>query len=321
MKWHQRLLSRFNGLHFSQEYICFGQELFHQPLFAYLVNQEKVIKDITGLHAFVGYCPLVYAIPSAITREPYIRLAFSAEARQPNDIFKEKDAIALLDLQMINEISMGSSTTVFYEGISGRHQFLSAFHQAVIRVYNHLYNRKPGNVFLHDDLYRQVQIADAIPRNISLITVGQDGLFNCFPTDLHGPFEKDHYMISLRHQGKACRQVIGAGNILLTEMDSRQYKTVYSLGKNHMQDFKSPEHFHFSRSVSLHFGLPVPEKGVRYRELALEDSFNHGIHKIMMFRVVNQESLDQESTTLAHIHAAYATWRQNKALPGNYLLR
>ena len=88
MKWHQRLLSRFNGLHFSQEYICFGQELFHQPLFAYLVNQEKVIKDITGLHAFVGYCPLVYAIPSAITREPYIRLAFSAEARQPNDIFK-----------------------------------------------------------------------------------------------------------------------------------------------------------------------------------------------------------------------------------------
>ena len=62
--------------------------------------------------------------------------------------------------------------------------------------------------FLPDNLYKQVQIAYSIPRNISLITVGQNDRFNLFPTDLHGPVNEDHYIISLRHEGKACQQVM-----------------------------------------------------------------------------------------------------------------
>src|SRR5206468_7751300 len=106
------------------------------------------------------------------------------------------------------------------------HHFLSSFHQYIIGLNNKLYNKKPGNVFLNDNLYKQVQIAYAIPRIISLITVSDEKFYNLFPTDLRGPVNEQYYVSSLRHEGKACRQVETAGRIVISQVDCRFYKTV-----------------------------------------------------------------------------------------------
>jgi hypothetical protein len=324
MKLLKKMLNKLNGLHYSQEYLCFAREFFEQPLHAYLVDNGKLIKDITKLHSFVGYSPLIFSLPgSAIAsiESSKIRIAFTQHERQPNETFKQKDAVAMLYLRKIKEQEDGNEKIFYYEGVKGSHHFISPFYQFINTLYNRLYNKKPGNIFLPGNLYKQVQIAYSIPRNISLITVGQNDRFNLFPTDLHGPVNEDHYIISLRHDGKACRQVMNTGLILLSQVDSDFYKTAYALGKNHMQEMKEKGAHPFSNDISAHLQLPLLPSALFYRELELLDSFNHGIHRVMLFKTLYSQGLQGNRSTLAHIHNVYATWRQNNQLPGNYLLR
>lgn len=321
MKLFQKILNQFNGLHYPLEYLCVSLESFEQPLHAYLFDNGRVIKDITKLHSFVGYHPLILAFASKDTNKEKIDIIFSNQALQPNEIFSQKDAIAFLRLQKIKEVVFQNDTINFYEGIRGSHRFISAFHQAVIGLNNRLYNKKQGNVFLHAGLYKQVQIAYSLPRVISLITVGNDAGYNLFPTDLHGAVNEGCYIDSLRHTGKACQQVLQNREILLTEVNSSFYKSAYLLGKNHMQELKPKENFPFNGSVSPNFHLPVPLSALRYRELELDDSFIHGIHRLLIFKTISSQQVENNPSTLAHVHNVYATWRYNHGLPGNYLLR
>jgi hypothetical protein len=47
----------------------------------------------------------------------------------------------------------------------------------------------------------------------------------------------------------------------------------------------------------------------------------HGIHRVMLFRILAEQWLEAEEPILQHIHNVYATWRHKNGLPGNYLLR
>jgi hypothetical protein len=250
-----------------------------------------------------------------------VQVILSNRVLQPNENFSPKDALATLELHLIKTQQHKGSHIAYYEGVHGNHHFLTAFHQYISEKYNQWYNQKPGNVFLHDNLYKQVQIAYSIPRQISLITVGSNDLFNLFPTDLHGPADDRHYIISLRTGGKACNQVQAAGKLLISAMQSQSYKTVYSLGKNHMQELKPATNFPFSVQLSETFNLPVPQQAGSYKELVLSDSFIQGIHSIMLFRIADHLQLEPPGNELVHIHNCYATWRYKNRLQGNYLLR
>ncbi|HKB43762.1 MAG TPA: hypothetical protein VKC90_05210 [Chitinophagaceae bacterium] len=319
----KKLFNKLNGLHYRQEYLCLAKESFQQPIHAYLVNDKKIIKDITDEHLFTGYSPLILTLNSAAGQElpDEIDIIFSQQSFHPNEFFKQKDAIASLSLKMIRKQALGDTAVFYYEGIKGRHHFLSSFNQYIIGLNNRLYNKKQGNVFLDNNLYKQVQIAYAVPRIISLITVSDGKFYNLFPTDLHGPAGGQYYVSSLRHEGKACRQVEAAGRIAISQVDCGFYKTVYALGKNHMQDMKPKGSFPFSESYSVIFQLPLPQPVLYYRELELLESFVHGIHKFFLFKIVSSALIKDKPATLAHIHNSYATWRYNKGLPGNYLLR
>ncbi len=319
MKHFQQLLNRYKGLAFPQEYLCLPSGSFEKPLSVFLIQQADRIRDITNQHCFVGYSPLIIAIPCEPGDAPMqenIQLLFS-----PNENSSPKDAVARLVLKKNRGQSAGDTTIHYFEGTKGRHRFNSPFHQFIIQAHNRLYHKKPGNVYLQGNLYKQVQIAYAVPRNISLITVGQNGLFNLFPTDLHGPAGKEHYIISLRHEGKACSQVMESGKLLLSRVDASLYKTVYSLGKNHMQEMKETAHYPFSSTLSSLYHLPVPQSAIDSRELELADSFVHGIHRLLLFKVRGQQRYADDHSSLSHIHAVPATWRHKKGLAGNYLLR
>lgn len=325
MKLLQKILVRFNGLHYKQDYLCLANELFQQPLHLYLTGNKKLLKDISKQHLFVGYSPVIFAITSLPNGEPgqweTIQIAFCNNPLQENEVFNEKDAIALLFLKKIQEKEIEGHKIFFYEGVKGVHNFLSGFHQFIISLHNKWYNHKPGNVFLKENLFTQVQIAYSVPRKICLITVGENNLYNLFPTDLHGQVNDQYYIISLRHEGKACRQVLSAGKILLSDMQAGAYKKIYALGKNHMHALKEKAAFDFSPVLSTWFILPLPNGAVSYKELELQDSFVYGIHKLLLFTIRNREQLNNDHHTLAHIHNSYATWRRKKGMESNYLLR
>ena len=319
----KKLLHKFNGLHYPREYLCVAEETFQQPLHVYLTDNAKTFKDITNLHCFVGYSPMVFAFTSSLFPDHIpgnLRIVFSPLVSLDKNVpFNEKDAMATLFLRKIQQQGINENTVLFYEGLRGRHHFLPGIHQSVLQVSNQIYGRKPGNVFLESNLYKQVQIAYSIPRRVCLITVGEDNLYNLFPTDLHGQVNDQYYIISLRHTGHACRQVETAGRIVLSDMNAKAYKKVYSLGKNHMQPLKARSSFDLSEMHSKTFHLPLPNHFTSYKELELEESFIYGIHKILLFKIVNREQNSNE-TTLAHIHNTYATWRHKKGLQSNYLL-
>lgn len=320
MKLVKRILDRFNGLRYPQEYLCFARGSFYQPLHVYLLAGDFVAEDITRQHLFVGYSPLVFTLAGE-DRPENLRLAFSHRLLSPNEVFEPEDALAWLEMKRIRQQKENGVCIHYYEGTRGSHEFLTPFQQRVIRLQNEWYNRKPGNVFLPDNLYKQVQIAYAVPRIISLVTVCADNLVNLFPTDLHGPIGDSHYIISLRTGGNALSQVEKTGRVLLSQVEAEAYKTVYRLGKNHMQEMKSPEQFPLSAHRSASLQWPLPEHTLLYREMELRDSFDAGIHRIMLFGVTNMHRAAAESGSLAHIHNSYATWRHNTGLAGNYLLR
>jgi hypothetical protein len=314
----RKLLNIFNGLDYKQEYLCLDNESFEQPLHAFLLRDGNPFKDITNAHAFVGYCPLIFALSSEILEgEPEtIMIAFFQSDRKEK-IISKKNWLAWLRFEKIRSFD----SIVFYEGKKGWHHFTKRMNQLAGGLDNNLFNHKPGNVFLKNALYKQVQVAYSIPRKISLITVGNGDFYNLFPTDLHGSVTGAFYIISLRHEGLACRQVEEAGKIVLSEMTSSVYKLVYALGKNHMQPLKQKENFPFSAERSNHFNLPLPNGVIGYKELELVHSFVHGIHKILVFSIVSEENYPGARGSLVHIHNAYATWRNKTRIKSNYLFR
>jgi hypothetical protein len=315
----------------KEEYLCIGKESFSDPLHVYLLRNGMPVKDITNLHSFVGYSPLVFAIDQEHIGESteIMDMIFSQQPLSFGKPYPSFSALAFLRLE-----KTGSYQSVqFYEGKTASHHFINGFHQWIGNTINHYFNRKPGNVFLDKELYKQVQTAYSVPRKISLITAGSDGFYNLFPTDLHGQTNAARYIISLRHEGWACSQVMQTRKLVLSEMPARNYKTVYSLGKNHMQPLKPAATFPLSPVLSSNFRLPLPEDAMAYKELELEHSYIHGIHRIMVFTIIYESSLqypmpDQMASfaegkedSLAHIHNVYATWRDKNGFQSNFLLR
>ena len=325
MQLLQKLLNKFNGLWYKQEYLCLSKESLQDPLHVYLVSENRVIRDITNHHLFIGYSPLVFAFTSFneinLSRISNITIAFTQKDIRANETFRKKDALATIYLKKKSQQFASHTTIYFYEGVKAKHRFLNSFHQFILQLSNDLYNKKPGNVFLADNLYKQVQVAYAVPRNISLITVKQSNLFNLFPTDLHGQIDDRHYIISLRRGGRAAQQVETIRRILVSEVHAEFYKAAYSSGKNHMQELKPKDLFPFGNESSQVLQLPLPQSATYYRELELLDSFDHGIHRFFLLRIISQCQVENKPATLAHVHNVYATWRHNKGLPGNYLLR
>lgn len=325
MKLVKKILDKLNGLHYPQEYLCLAKESFTDPLHIYLVSANKVIKDITNHHLFTGYSPVIFALAPFkeinLFQAEYITISFTQAAFKPNEILSKRDVLATFHLKKMYEKFAHYSTIYFYKGIEAKHRFANSFHQFILHVSNNLFNNKPGNIFLPGNLYKQVQVAYAVPRKISLITIKQGILFNLFPTDLHGQIDEGHYLISLRSGGKAAQQVETIKKILISEIDSTFYKTAYSLGKNHMQELKSKDQFSFNDKSSAILDLPLPKSAICYRELELFDSFDHGIHRLFLFKILSYSQIENQPATLSHIHNVYATWRHNKGLSGNYLLR
>ena len=294
------------------------------PLHVYIVRNELVIQDVSSRHLFVGYKPLIFALPGLekidLNEAHELKLVLSNNVLTVGSTISYDDILARLTLVRINAKEINRSMIYLYEGSDGFHKFLSPVNQWAIQLQNEWFNKKPGNVFLSPNLYRQVQIAYAIPRRISLVTIKQNDAFNLFPTDLHGKLNKEIYLISLRHAGMAAKQVETTKRIVVCQVDSSLYKLAYGLGKNHMQPPKAKEHFPFSHQTSEKFAFPLPDQATGYYELTLEDSSILGIHRLFVFSISTNKT-NPDANSLVHIHNAYATWRKKNGLSGNYLLR
>ncbi|RYY65842.1 MAG: hypothetical protein EOO12_05900 [Chitinophagaceae bacterium] len=309
-----KIWRRAARLPFAQEYLCVDAETFADTLFVYDLRDGRVHADVTKRHSLVGYSPLLLAFPPETDAPPQRTLLFCSRPCVPGQQPPGDAVLASLELRLFPQ---SSDAYVLYEGIFVRHRLLPFWKRCSLDAYNNRRHGEAGNVHLPGNRYQQVQVAYALPRSVCLISVCSDGGCNLFPTDLHGPVGNDRYLISLRIGGKACAQVEEAGELLLAQMAPAQAGLVYSLGRNHMRPLRPAGELPFSGTFC---GLPVPEGAARLRHLRLRGAQDAGIHRLLLFDVAAERAGHQQGH-LAHVHAAYATWRLRHGHAGNYLTR
>lgn len=315
-KW---IAKKIFGNIYSQEYLCLSRPP-DEPLRTVISGNDIPSCDVSGTHLFFGYKPLIMGLVAA-HNSPHEHVLRDAETLHLRFQSDRHGTVARLTLQLMETLDFGAVSLLLYKGKSGAHRFMP-FHQKLANSLRYSVQRlKKMDGHLPSNLYDQVRIAYAIPRKIRIITVGMENKYNLFPTDLHGAAGNGHYVISLRKEGKACRQVNEAGKIALSYIRPEFYQRAYALGKNHMRDLRPADEFPVSGYKSTILGLPLPESTTAYFELELYDTRPIGIHQLHCFRILNHQPMDFEADELTHIHAYYANWRHRKGLNTEILVR
>jgi flavin reductase (DIM6/NTAB) family NADH-FMN oxidoreductase RutF len=284
-----------------------------------LINDET-FSDLTDSHLFIGYYPLIIAISCEKNSSLNDFLQIKNIIKTVIGESKEK-IIAQLVLKKINTIEFDEVKLFVFEGVKGSHRFLSKFHILTNSLRYKLTAEKKINIYLKGNLYDQVKIAYSIPRKISLVILGKNNMFNIFPTDINGRIGKSNFVVSLRKNGKANKQVKELKKIVLSEMSADTCKEVYSLGANHIKDLRAKEEFDLSEKSSQKFSIPLPNNTLRYFELEFINDMQTGVHNLCFFKIVNSVNIVGSKSTLAHIHRDYAEWRINNGIISEFLLR
>ncbi len=307
------------GITLKQEYICVAEEKLNHQLRFYLIGDET-FSDLTDSHLFIGYHPLIIAI-SCEKKSSLNDLLHSKNTIKTVFGESEDKIIAQLKLKKINTIEFNEIKLFIFEGVKGRHKFLSKFYILTNSLKYKLTAEKKINIYLKGNLYEQVKIAYSIPRKISLVTLGKNNMFNLFPTDINGRIGEQNFVISLRKKSKSNKQLKEMKKIVLSEMSADTCKEVYSLGANHVKDLRAKKEFDLSEKLSQIFSLPLPNNALRYFELEFINDMQTGVHNLCFFKIVNSVNIEDSKATLAHIHRDYAEWRINNGLITEFLFR
>lgn len=309
------------GITLPQEYLCVNHLDFEHTLKVFIkAEKSDQGRDITQRHLFIGYKPLIISIDKKYLRD--------RELNQNKNLFlsfriDDNIEIASLEIKLILEVKLNSTTCLLFEGVKGVHSFANHFNKICKSLHYKLTADKKKNIFLEGNLFEQVKIAYSIPRLIYLASVGSNELFNIFPTDLSGKFGEDNFIMSLRTKGKANSQVESSGKCLIAKMDVNSFMEVYNAGRNHMKELSDATTLGIGlrKEVSTKFNLPIPLGAIEYYELEKIDKFEVGIHTIHFFRILNSVMLGDNKSILAHIHRDYAEWRLQNSITTNYFFR
>lgn len=272
---------------FPQEYLC----LPHDACDAHWRYELSGV-DVTRDHLFLGYRPLVLAMPATGTRPGELLLRSPLQQRP----------VAGITLAGIDPPGMGSDFT-FLTGTRAWSRFLPWPQWPLDRIRRWRNARRHGNVATVPAEIDMTRILYALPREIHLAVVGSPDRCNIFPTDLHGELA-GRYLVSLRHTGKACTQVMEEGSFALYRMPLDLFRQVYALASRHMGDPTAA--LAIAAIDGSWNGHARPLGAIAARLLRVEAHADAGIHRIFRCRVEREEHF-KNGPVLAHVHAAPAT--------------
>lgn len=333
MSIRRRISGILFGLTVPQEYVCLTQKELDLPFSFYLTTKEHGFAiDITKTHLFLGYKPVVFAIQfendgiehKHLSRQDEFCISVTQDNFPVNSQWRgfqtSRNVLAKMTLQKIHTLSADTRTILLLKATYGTHSFISHAHQWMNDLRRTIKPPKNNAIPLEGNLGSQVRIAYAVPRIISVITLlAANGNMNMFPTDLHGSIGNTLYMSSLRIGGKASQQVNEVRKLVLSDVAATAYNETYALGKNHMKEPGLVSEFE-TDGVSRLLRIPLPRHVTSYRELQVKNTFDVGIHRIYLYDILNEVSIDGVPC-LSHIHQYAAQWRTDHGLQTPRLLR
>lgn len=299
----------FSGVGIAKEYPCVDQRQFEGEVNVYLqYNGHR--SDITHTHLFLGYKPLIAGI--------WFPLDIHAEEVKIDFVHRSGKTLANLRLKRFTSIQIDHNWLVIFTGLQANVYFLPLMNRVATNLLRRFRKRLQGNVEMEGNEYQQVQAMYSLPRKISVISLGEDGLYNMFPTDLHGNAGENFYVDSLRKAGKACQQVLDLKRIVKADIDIAAMNDAFAMGKNHMRD-RAPQNNLPVEGTSERYRLPLPKGVVAYKELLLHHHIEIGIHRLLIFKVENEKVVHSSKPVLACTNGHYIQWRIDHSLPANYM--
>ncbi len=292
---------------YPQEYLCLAHDACDGCWTIELENGA----DITHTLLFLGYRPLVLAVPRSIIGEVERTSLF---LRSPFDT--EHGPLARIELQRWWIPALGEDMA-FFIGIGSSSRLQPFTERMLDRLRQWRNAQKPNNIKLHEGEFEMTRIAYAWPREIHLAVVGPPGACNIFPTDLHGA-AGDGCLNSLRIGGEALKQVQEQKRFALFRMSLVRYKEVYALAPRHVSDMTSAASITSVQGAWQ--GHAVPEGALSGSLLQVEAFADQGIHRIMRTSVLARE-LFKEGSALAHAHRMPITWLKRQGKAPDVLLR
>jgi hypothetical protein len=293
------------GIHHPREYISASAGAVSGGLDCFLRANGKEI-PVSKEMLFLGYRPLLMGWIAEKCEDEKTVLEF----RRKSDGAK----MATLHLRLEKQFSLSEKTLFIFKGISSEQSFDSSFHRFMFRWYERFRSKPAGNIDLDQRLYNMVKIAYSIPREIKLVTLEDEKGRNIFPTDLHGKAGSKGYIISLRHDKKACQQVEQIGCLALWTISSKKAKDAYAMGCNHSKDLAAAITYPVTGESPL-YGFPKPEGALSCCELELEKVIgDFGIHRLLLFKIVSGRGDDDNPERLIHLHRSYVQWHVKNGL-------
>lgn len=319
------------GISIEKEYVCLANPGLEEPLTVYLTGHDDSFFNVTECHLFLGYKPVIIGLYATAHSEKDAWLHANNEIclsfmdgrsflphSTGSNLKTDRRALATMTMKKFKAGAFLGGVLYFYEGVCAEHHFISKFHQSLNTARRRMAKTKAGNIDLDPNRYNQVRVAYAVPRKISLITLGDGTLMNMFPTDLHGEVNSEFYVSSLRHGGRANEQVKALKRIVLSDIASDCYNVAYSMGSNHMRPLTLFEKFPLQTARSQMFSLPLPEGVVAYTELEQIEFFEKGIHCVHLYQIRNKVAVAQNNV-LMHIHQFYAQWQMTYNKKSDFL--
>jgi hypothetical protein len=295
------------GVTISKEYPCVDHLEFKDEVKAWLsVNGKQT--DITADHIFLGYKPLIAGI----------FLPGDIDAGEVSITFIHQTGTKLADIRLkkVTARKLGGDWFILFAGLHANVYFLPVFNRIANSVLRKFRKRIPGNVEMNGNEYLQVQAMYSVPRKISIISLGIDGLYNMFPTDLHGNAGREFYVDSLRKAGKACEQVLQLRRVVKADVDLSVMNDAFAMGKNHMKELQELSDLPAEGYSSL-YRLPLPKGVVAYKELEVFDDIEIVIHRLLIFTIKNEAVIHTNRPVLACTNGHYIQWRLDHSLPDN----
>ena len=312
----------FLGLTLKEEYICLSYENIEKPMKIYLQLQDRSLIDISNSQVMLGYKPLIIGICKNLLLDD-IQLLNIKEIKLHFGI-SENEITAKLNMSVLKVENLNFKSVVLLIGNKGKHNFSPYFQKSFRNLHYKILAKKEKNIYLKGNLYDQVKIAYSFPRKIYLASLGENGFYNIFPTDISGKFNDEYFALSLRSKSKANKQLKKIGNCVIAEMHSDSCEKVYKLGRNHMKELEEVSSFDIELNTfrSKILNLILPKAATRYYELKSTDKkIEIGLHTVHFLKIINSEKLSDENSTLAHIHRDYAEWRLKNKIQTNFLIK
>jgi flavin reductase (DIM6/NTAB) family NADH-FMN oxidoreductase RutF len=149
------------------------------------------------------------------------------------------------------------------------------------------------------------------PRPVVLVSVSDGDGGNMFPMNLMGPVGDGWFAFSLNSTRQASPLVQRVGRVALSDLPFDQSDRARELRGNHKRESIRWHELPFPTRTSAAFGIPVPDFGLRVREMEIEAVRRLGSHTVFVARIVHEERCS-DGLQFFMIHGIYQAWRLRK---------